>query len=95
MRGPLVYCAEEADNGENLSALSIDPAQNVAAAWEETLPGGAVAITAGGWRDTLATDKLYLPATSENPTPAEITLIPYYLWGNRGKGEMGVWLRRS
>jgi DUF1680 family protein len=94
MRGPLVYCAEEADNGENLSALSIDPAQDVVAAWDENLPGGAMALRVGGFRDMLATDKLYLPAENESPAPAEITLIPYYLWGNRGRGEMGVWVRK-
>ncbi|MNN86820.1 hypothetical protein D3C81_2042840 [compost metagenome] len=25
----------------------------------------------------------------------EVTAIPYYLWGNRGSGEMKVWIRES
>ena len=24
--------------------------------------------------------------------PAEITLVPYFAWNNRGEGEMRVWL---
>ncbi|MNF07115.1 hypothetical protein D3C80_2072230 [compost metagenome] len=24
--------------------------------------------------------------------PVEVTAIPYYLWGNRGSGEMKVWI---
>jgi hypothetical protein len=25
----------------------------------------------------------------------KLTLIPYYAWANRGKGEMAVWLKRN
>jgi len=32
--------------------------------------------------------------TTEAPThrKTEVVLVPYHLWGNRGEGEMRVWL---
>ena len=34
--------------------------------------------------------------STEPPKEEAVTLqvIPYYLWGNRGLGEMRVWIRR-
>ena len=82
MRGPLVFCAEEADNG---------PVQALA------LPGGGMKRLAGvevgaevGMMDVAGHDvvSITLPAASEK----RITLIPYYAWNNRGEGSMIVWL---
>ena len=28
-------------------------------------------------------------------SPATLTFVPYYAWGNRGKGEMTVWVRKA
>ena len=42
------------------------------------------------------TDDAYAPLYTETPPglyPAQINWIPYYLWANRGEGEMEVWLR--
>jgi hypothetical protein len=40
---------------------------------------------------------LYLPLEEEDGArreePAAFRAIPYYLWGNRGEGEMAVWVR--
>jgi hypothetical protein len=35
--------------------------------------------------------QLYRPVNSRKEL-ATIRLIPYYAWGNRGKGDMSVWL---
>ena len=35
---------------------------------------------------------LYAPWTPAETEDAEITLVPYFAWNNRGKGEMRVWL---
>ena len=35
---------------------------------------------------------LYAPWTPAEAEETELTLIPYFAWNNRGKGEMRVWL---
>jgi len=97
-RGPLVYCAEEADNGSDLAALSLPPGAGFALGKAAGLPEEAVALRVSGHRETPG-DGLYYPASFEKK-PAEITFVPYYLWGNRGPdksagGEMAVWLNRD
>jgi hypothetical protein len=89
MRGPLVYCAEECDNGANLSALSV----RCGAPKTETGYDNAVIVKIPAARDITADENLYYAADKTETEQAEVTLIPYYLWGNRGKGEMAVWLR--
>ena len=52
--------------------------------------GGVVPLVVEGWR-TQPVSTLY---SRERPQrkPADIRLIPYYTWGNRGLGQMRVWL---
>lgn len=95
-RGPLVYCLEEMDNGANLPALAVSAdAADWAATFDPAALGGAVLLTGkgtrteeGGWADTL-----YRPAQAAQ-TPVSVKAVPYYLWGNRGEGEMQVWIRK-
>ncbi|MFV0401987.1 MAG: glycoside hydrolase family 127 protein [Oscillospiraceae bacterium] len=93
MRGPLVYCLEETDNGGNLAALSLDTQAERELVWEESLPGGGYAIKTAGFRDEVADDSLYYEAKDLNWKPVPLTFVPYYLWGNRKEGEMQVWIR--
>lgn len=78
-RGPLVYCAEAADNGKVLD-LAID----IQAAWthqfQPNLLGGLTVLTGSARRGDI---------------PMAIIMIPYYAWAHRGAGEMAVWLRQS
>ena len=95
-RGPLVFCAEEADNGKNLHLLRILPDQ-VAEAREKTILIDGMtlpAITLPGRRvkEPAADAPLYAPWTPAETEDTEITLVPYFAWNNRGKGEMRVWL---
>ncbi|MCL2718804.1 MAG: glycoside hydrolase family 127 protein [Lachnospiraceae bacterium] len=92
MRGPLVYCAEQADNGENLGAVVL-PA---GAAFSESgppagLPLETVMLKTAGYRYTEHEESLY---TTAPPAllDAGVELIPYFLWANRGEGEMRVFL---
>lgn len=88
-RGPLVYCAEGADNNGDVLSLSLDREGSLKEEKCDLLDGAAV-INAEGWR-TLGFDGLY---TSRRPEreKTEIKMIPYYAWGNRGLGQMRVWL---
>lgn len=93
VRGPLVYCLEEADNGQNLPAIFADTECTLS---EETseLFGGIVMIKAKGKKivESAASNSLY---SDEKPKleDTELTLIPYPYWNNRGVGEMLVWMK--
>jgi len=91
-RGPLVYCAEEVDNGPLLNAFTADLAIPLEVC-QSGLFGGIATIKASGSRPDPARweDSLYLPA-DPGRIPAELTLLPYFLWNNRGEGEMLVWM---
>lgn len=97
VRGPLVYCVEETDNGAPLASLSLgDIAErNLTERFDASLLGGCVVVEADGQRvdeSAWSADRPYQPYRPES-TPARIKAIPYYLWGNRQPGEMAVWLR--
>lgn len=96
MRGPIVYCLEEDDNGPDLQNLIL-PRK----AFLETLPmqegllEGVVQLRAKGLRECPASEALY----SVEPPEAEeqlLTFVPYYAWGNRTPDrEMRVWVREN
>ena len=98
MRGPVVYCIEQADNGENLFDIAI-PIHPDAVLKTDVLPFAkeAVCLTMSGLRyhaQQLWKDALYQEASTQ-AQPVTVTAIPYYLWGNRGFGEMCVWLNQA
>ncbi|MBY0013925.1 glycoside hydrolase family 127 protein [Paenibacillus typhae] len=93
-RGPLVYCLEEADNGATLSSLSLNGAGAFSESFDASLLGGAVIVKTRGFRvDEASWNGELYGSTKAETKPVEITAIPYYLWGNRGSGEMKVWIR--
>ncbi|MBF8376699.1 glycoside hydrolase family 127 protein [Alicyclobacillus mali] len=97
-RGPLVYCVEEADHGPNLAALSVDLGAPLVEAPYRIAGVDAMALECDAYRRDGAAFQdgaLYRPATEESRREHKVRLhaIPYFLWGNRGQGEMRVWLR--
>ena len=93
MKGPLVYCLEEVDNGELLSQVYVDA--NVAVKEEEpvkSLSGEIPSLVYPGIRvsNQGLENKLY---GSLKPETREVVLkaVPYCQWNNRGEGEMLVW----
>src|SRR5690606_8129341 len=96
VRGPLVYCFEEADNGPLLAALSVSPEAEPDVRMEDTPWGRIAVIRAEGWRGDPEPfgDALYRKAKAAK-RPVTLTAIPYFLWGNRGEGEMAVWIRSA
>ena len=99
-RGPITFCAEEADNGPDLHLLRVDAAA-IGAACEDVTVG--MRDTFGHPTATLLVPckrlrlpeagPLYRPAAAPQEDTVTVTLIPYYAWANRGPGEMSVWLR--
>lgn len=92
-RGPLVYCLEAADNGEPLSSISLSNSGEFTEAFEKSLLGGAVVVEANGFRVNQEgwSGGLYSREKAALE-PVKVTAVPYYLWGNRGSGEMKVWI---
>ena len=43
-------------------------------------------------RDAKAWEYQLYRTVDKNKHTATIRLIPYYAWGNRGKGEMSIWI---
>lgn len=102
-RGPILYCAERADNpGVDPQDVAIDPTAEFAVEhWDDALGGVTVLRTTGvvervdpGWAD-----QLYRPVGAgprrAAAEPLRLTLVPYFAWANREPGPMEVWLRTS
>lgn len=92
-RGPLVYCAEEVDNGGPAQRLRLPRSSELKSSTRADLFDGIVTITApakvlrdGDWQNTLYRTE---PAGEADAT---LTAVPYYLWANRGRGSMVVWM---
>ncbi|MDD3920937.1 MAG: glycoside hydrolase family 127 protein, partial [Eubacteriales bacterium] len=93
MRGPLVYCLEQADNGENLFQLRMPGAPELTPEWTDELDG-LVAIRAKMVRALPQedSDALYRPYQPLGRQAEDVRFIPYYAWANRSEGEMTVWV---
>lgn len=94
-RGPVVYCIESADIPANRKIFDYTiPANsqfkpqtiNIADSKLYALEGKVMLTPNESW-----TGQLYRPINTKKET-VSIKLIPYYAWGNRGKGDMNVWL---
>jgi DUF1680 family protein len=92
-RGPLVYCLEEADNpGGAVQRLKLPRSAELMSGTRADLFGGIVTLSAQG-RALDASDWRDLYRTAPSPEAAQtLTAIPYYLWANRGRGSMVVWV---
>lgn len=84
MKGPVVYCVEEADNGKNLQLLKIS--KNPEFRYEKPY------IIAKGTREEIEAS-LYSEYKDSHEKECEIKFIPYSQWGNRGENEMSVYVR--
>ena len=94
VKGPLVYCLEEIDNGKNLSKLYINTRQEIKEVQADTF-GGIVELQCQGMRmseDEWDETELYAEHTLKLEE-ANLRAIPYAYWNNRGIGEMSVWVK--
>jgi len=88
--GPLVYCAEEIDNGGYVFEMTIPDTATYNIDFREDLFGGINSIVGKAYysvipQDTKCSDKV----------ASGIVLVPYFLWSNRGVGKMRVWFPRE
>ena len=97
MRGPFVYCLEEADNGKDLHLISIDVDSKAKVAEQEIAKNVIKAVSFEGFRQkpVQAEGKgLYYTAGKIQKKRVTLHFVPYYVWANRGENEMQVWVRR-
>lgn len=98
-RGPLVYCAEAADNN---GASVLHALMNARPSFTEvdgytianTETQGAPAFTV----KALRTQAQLLDENADGTvsvSPLSLTLIPYYAWNHRGANEMNVWMMQG
>ena len=94
-RGPIVYCLESADLPQDIriddvlipADIQLEPVMiEIDGHPVMALEGIAQLADEASWKGQLYREVGRLGR--ELP----IRLIPYYAWGNRGKGEMSVWL---
>ena len=89
--GPLVYCFEGVDNGDDVLSLFADIERKpVFEKYDASLLGGTRKLKAFGYRREYQ-NSLYSDALPEMKE-AELIGIPYCLWANRGKNQMRVWI---
>lgn len=97
-RGPLVYCVEQADNGEALHNLWLNAAPAFEVVDGQGLFAGKKLIRASGVRvQAPATSGQTLYRYDQAPQRQQaqaLTFIPWYSWANRGEGEMRIWVNQ-
>jgi hypothetical protein len=88
-RGPLVYCAEQADNGNEKVQRFFMPK-----------PASDKIVTArisdGPLKGMISASLPAMELTGKSGSKvSKVNLIPYYAWNNRGKKSMIVWFPRN
>jgi len=88
-RGPLVYCAEQADNrGEIVQRFFIpepaDPGKIRTDVIQDGLLKGLVRATVPA-----------MEIVDDSSQKSTVKLIPYYAWNNRGEESMVIWMPRN
>ena len=101
MRGPILYCVEQADNpGLDPRDVVLPADVDFTATFQPDLLGGVVVLCCQ--TEVVPPDDAWENRLYRTPVPrlekprsrsVEVTAIPYYAWANREPGPMQVWLR--
>jgi DUF1680 family protein len=100
MRGPILYCVEQADNPRVELQDLILGETNPSVRFDPDVLGGVVVLEANaeaaapddGWEDRLYRTA-YPRKSGIRPGTTTLTAVPYYAWANREPGAMRVWLK--
>ncbi|WP_449598615.1 glycoside hydrolase family 127 protein [Niallia sp. Marseille-Q9988] len=95
-RGPVVYCLEQVDNGENLHGIILPRDAELKAEYDPELLEGVVSITGEAERlDQSNWNSELYRTVEDSTTKVQLKAIPYYAWCNREPGEMIVWVNEK
>lgn len=95
VRGPVVYCLESADNGDQVRSFAVRPQGAFSTQHRQELLGGITVVKGNAWalEPQRWNNSLYQAATDVSaPRETEFTAIPYYANANRGPVHMTVWV---
>jgi uncharacterized protein len=97
VRGPIVYCLEQADHGDDdVWDLRVPPGAGWEARVEPDLLDGCVVLETQGV--VVATEPSGPPLYRDGRSvtgrrrPRRLVAVPYYAWANREPGPMEVWI---
>lgn len=95
-RGPFIYCLEEIDNDSGLTRIYL-PEKSCFSFQKGFVETGEIDLETMGYQ--LSTDnwegQLYQHDKKDLYIEKKLHFIPYYLWNNRGTGEMIVWVNEK
>ena len=95
-RGPIVYCLESDQLPSNVKVndVVLDLNSKFTTDFIKISNRQLLSITASTSinPDNSWDKKLYKPISTKDSKEYSVKLIPYFAWGNKGKGEMSVWL---
>ena len=95
-RGPIVYCLESNELPVNtkVNDVILNVNSKFTTDFIKIDNRQLLSITASSsvTSDNSWDKKLYKPLSAKDNKETTIKLIPYFAWGNHGKGEMSVWL---
>ncbi|EDZ6643603.1 glycoside hydrolase family 127 protein [Salmonella enterica] len=95
-RGPLVYCLEQADNGEELHNLWLPKESEFRVFEGKGLFAHKMLIQAEGEKQSAADAQYqalwHYDNAPSSRQPQTLTFIPWFSWANRGEGEMRIWV---
>lgn len=84
-RGPLMYCAEWADNNGRAANLILPAQASFTSSWAPAMLNGVMLLKSSA-------NALQIHGSNVQTVTQPFVAIPYYAWANRGKGEMMLWL---
>lgn len=84
-RGPLMYCAEWADNNGRAANLILPAQASFISSWSPAMLNGVMLLKS-------TANALQINGSNVQTVTQPFVAIPYYAWANRGKGEMMLWL---
>ena len=85
-RGPIIYCAEWADNNGHAANFIIPENAVFKPEYNASLLNGITVLKGDVKQVNIDAD-----GQNINTENKQLVVIPYYAWANRGKGEMMVW----
>ncbi len=90
LRGPIVYCAEFADNNNRASNLVLSDNATFTTEYRKDLLNGVMLVKSKATAVNIEENGTKI-SSQEQP----LTLIPFYARCNRGVGEMRIWLPKK
>ena len=98
-RGPLVYCLEQADNGEQLHNLQLPRDARFITVEGKGIFARKILLQAPGYKQTAKDAEnqalWHYDRAPSSRQPQVLTFIPWFSWANRGEGEMRIWVNEA